>query len=56
MGADMDIDYEFWRRFVEKHGWHATVDALRLGMWSGSITGRDVDRIIAMLRPEWEAA
>ena len=52
----MDIDFGFWRRFHADNGWAATVDALRMGLWSGALSARDVDRIMAVLKAERVAA
>ena len=52
----MDIDFDFWRRFQSDNGWHATLDAMRMGLWSGALSARDVDRIMAVLRAERVAA
>ena len=52
----MDIDFAFWRRFRDTNGWPATLDALRMGLWSGALSARDVDRIMAVLRAERVAA
>ena len=52
----MEIDFAFWRRFQTDNGWPATVDALRMGLWAGALSARDVDRIMAVLRAERVAA